>query len=585
MGQETDPREVLQLDAHDIVTSDEDEDAKIKQQLDELERQQKDLRDRLEQKASRKKARRQPSECVEVPASPKKGKESNATPKNQKSVKETALAANYKSDFTEVPKKNNPANTTSYFVENFVNARKAEEQKIQHRSSLLSCRVHTFKGIDSVKSNLPINVDEKESYSGFNISRRYMSTSDLNEVMRDTKVLRLPKLFSKVRPPKFTEPDYANWVTIGIMSFKSEVKLTSSSKPSKYFKITLTDFTHNLDVYIFNNINVEKYYNLRVGDIIAILNPDILPWRPSQVNNDEFSGPVVKSFNLSIRHNFDCVLEIGTSKDLGFCRIPNKATRKPCGAPINRAATDRCEYHQDVRFRHVNAQRVELNGSTSLRSPVKNGKKQALYGTSGVKRKLQLLPDKHAPQAQDGEGQNTLFFSNPNYAKAFFDDSYQNPDMLNNLENKRRKLKDNKREKALQNQLNSAIGKTGHESFNNKSKEEQKQMKEATEQVLNSGLLRDIGFDPFRGKMREVLKFGKNVNSGPNSKSSQVKEIINFKKSNVNLAPSKAEQKKRLLRREQVWREHFDTEKLANQDQTLKRTLSCESSDSDLEIV
>lgn len=28
MGQETDPREVLQLDVHDIVTSDEDEDTK-----------------------------------------------------------------------------------------------------------------------------------------------------------------------------------------------------------------------------------------------------------------------------------------------------------------------------------------------------------------------------------------------------------------------------------------------------------------------------------------------------------------------------------------------------------------------------
>ncbi|CAR23096.1 Mcm10p [Lachancea thermotolerans CBS 6340] len=583
MGQETDPREVLQLDVHDIVTSDEDEDTKIKQQLDELERQQRDLRDRLEQKASRKKAQRQSLERVEVPASPKEERKSKASPQSQKSSKGITLAANSNNDSIEVPWKNGPSNTTSYFVENFVNARKVEEQKIQHRSSLLSCRVHTFKGIDSLKGSQPVNVDEKELYSGFNISRRYMSTSELDEIMREIKVLRLPKLFSKVRPPKFTEPDYANWVAIGIISFKSEVKLTSSSKPSKYFKMTLTDFTHNLDIYIFNNKNVEKYYNLRVGDIIAILNPDILPWRPSQVNNDEFSGPVVKSFNLSIRHNFDCVLEIGTSKDLGFCRIPNKATRKACGAPINRAATDRCEYHQDVRFRHVNAQRVELNGSTSLRSPVKNGKKQALYGTSGVKRKLQLLPDKHAPQAQDGESQNTLFFSNPNYAKAFFDDSYQNPDMLNNLENKRRKLKDSEKERTLQNQLNSAIGKTGYQSFNNKSKEEQKQMKDATEQVLNSGLLRDIGFDPFRGKMREVLKFGKNVNSGLNSKSSQVKEIMSFKKSNVSLAPSKAEQKKRLLRREQVWREHFDTEKLANQKQ--KKTPSSESSDSDLEIV
>lgn len=446
---------------------------------------------------------------------------------------------------------------------------------------MLDSRVHTFRGLKATKSRKPIAVEEKEPASGLWVSRRYIASDELAEILKDIKILRLPKLFSKVRPPKFTEPDYANWVAVGILCHKSVVKMTSSSKPTKYFKMTITDFTHSLDVYVFNNPNVEKYYNLRVGDIIAILNADILPWRPSQVGNDEFSGASVKSFNLSIRGNYDCVLEIGTSRDLGFCQIYNKAKGKVCGAPINRAAVDRCDYHQEIRFRQVNAQRVELNGSMSLRSPVKNGKKQALYGSSGVKRKLNLLPDKHAPQQQDRESQNTLYFSNPNYAKAFFDDTYQNPDLLENLDSKRRKMRDTESERQLQVQLSRALGKDGQQRFSEKTKQEQKQMKQATEQTIHSGLLKNIGFDPTKGKMRDVLKVGKNSKNSTDTKSIQVREIIETRKTNVSLAPSKADQKKRLLRREQVWKEHFETKT----DPTANNQIPSDSSDSDLEIV
>ncbi|SCU93494.1 LAME_0F03994g1_1 [Lachancea meyersii CBS 8951] len=581
-----DPRDVKGLDFYEVVTSDEEEDTKIQDQLKELERQSKDLQERLRLKEERRKNLSQLVRTkVEIPASPRK-KSTEPVLSTIKPRESTIIRHPRESDHNvaqKAPQSSNPANTTSYFLENFANVRKTEEQRVQHRDDLMNCRVHTFKGLKDSKPREPLLVDEKEQYTGCWITRRYVATAELDELFKDIKILRLPKLFGKVRPPKFSEPDYANWVATGIISFKSAVKLTSASKPAKYFKFTMTDFQHNLDVYVFGNKNVEKYYNLRSGDVIAILNPDILPWRPSTVSNDEFSGQVVKSFNLSIRHNYDCILEIGTSKHLAFCQIYNKSTGKVCGSPINKSSTDRCEYHQEVRFRQINAQRIELNGSTPLRSPTKNGKKQALYGNSTSKKKYALLPDKYAAQPQDRESQNTLYFSNPNYARAFFDDSYQNPDLLNNLENKRRKLRDTAKDKLLQTQIDKAVGQKNAEAFKNKTHHEQRSMQQATEQALASGLVKGIGFDPTKGRMKDVLVHHRGGRASTDPKSSQVKEIMGFKKSNVDLAPSRQEQKKRMLRREQVWREHFQQPKEGRSTALPYQDVS--DSDSEIEII
>ncbi|CEP63881.1 Mcm10p LALA0_S09e04588g [Lachancea lanzarotensis] len=580
-----DPRDIRIFDPQEIVTSDEEEDSKIQSQLEELERQRKDLEERLRQKGEHRKHLDQLVRTkVEIPASPRKIRAVPTLHHNGLQRAEAETTSNKSDSYAEnsvylgAP---HAGNTTSYFAENFANVRKAEEQKVRHKSDLMNCRVHTFAGAKDSKRSEPLLVDEKEKFTGCWMTRRYVSANELEELFSSIKVLRLPKLFIKVRPPKFSEPDYANWVATGIISAKSVPKLTTASKPAKYFKFTLTDFQHNLDVYVFGNKNVEKYYNLRIGDVIAILNPDILPWRPTQVSNEDFTGSVVKSFNLSIRHNYDCILEIGTSKHLGFCQILNRTTGKACGTPINKSTVDRCEYHQDIRFRQVNAQRVELNGSTPLRSPTKNGKKQALYGNSSTKRKFELLPDKHGGQGQDRESQNTLYFSNPNYARAFFDDSYQNPDLLNNLDSKRRRLRDSEKDKVILAQINKAVGKGDIELFQNKNLSEQKRMQKATEQALRSGLMKGIGFDPTKGKMKDVLVHSR----GPGSdfKSPQVQEIIKLKKTHVDLTPSKEEQKKRLLRRERIWKEHFQKSKNSEKDAPIDQDLM--DSDSELEVV
>ncbi|SCU84323.1 LADA_0D01068g1_1 [Lachancea dasiensis] len=582
-----DPRHAYSLDLYEVVTSEEDDDFKIQNQLEKLEQQRKDLEERLRSKAERRKnLSRLQNHQVEIPASPRKGRnEKQAVANLSKSKDESPADRLEEAELIVHNKGPDLAHSTSYFVEKFANVRKTAEQKVQRRNDLMNCRVHTFRGLEDAKLKEPLVVDEKEPFSGMWLTRRYLPEIDLNQIFKDVKILRLPKLFSKVRPPKFSEPDYANWVAVGIISAKSAVKMTSAQRPSKYFKFTLTDFQHNLDTYVFGNKNVEKYYNLRLGDVVAVLNPDILPWRPSQVNDDEFSGAVVKSFNLSIRNEFDCLLEIGASKSLAFCSAYNKSTGKVCGVPINSAITDRCEYHQEVRFRQINAQRVELNGSTPMRSPTKNGKKQALYGRAAAKRKFELLPDKHAPKSQDRETSNTLYFSNPNYARAFFDDSYQNPDLLNNLEGKRRKFKETEKEKLLRKQLDKAVGKTEVEGFKDKNAQEQKHMWQTTEQALNSGLVKSIGFDPTRGKMRGFLADNRNSNQAIDNRSSQVKELMKMKKTNIDLAPSKADNMKRLQRREKIWREHFREVNNRNTEDLSSNVAEKSDSESELEIV
>lgn len=558
----------------------------VQSRLDELDRQKEDLRQRLEHKAGRKMAKRLETGMIDVEASPRKKTE---TKTKLAVTADSMLSVSLpKENINELKVRKNgiPSNTTSYFVENFAISRNVHKASAEKKENLMKCRVHTFRDTDSQRDYQPTTANEQEEFSGKWISRRYIPTDDLRTVFKDMKILRLPKLFSKVRPPKFDEPDYANWVAIGILSFKSPIKMTSSEKPAKYFKMTLTDFKFNLDVYIFGNKNVEKYYNLKVSDVIAILNPDILPWRPTEVNNDEFKGSVVKSFNLSIRHDFDCILEIGTSRDLGFCAVYNKSSSKPCGAPINKSAEDRCQYHQEIRIRQVNAQRLELNGNKSLRSPTKNGIRQSLYGNSNKRgRKFELLPDKYAPKVQERESENMLYFSNPNSAKAFFDDSYQNPDILTNLENKRRKLKDDRKDKHLRHFLDKAVGKSSQNILHNKSVHQQEEIKSTTNHAINSGLVKNIGFDPTRGKMMSVLRNSANALRDNDGKQSLVKDVMNIRKEKIVLKPSKKERKNRLQRREEVWEHH-----MSSREDDINGTVApdggtLDESDSELEIV
>ncbi|AAS53658.1 AFR287Wp [Eremothecium gossypii ATCC 10895] len=603
-----DPREIVPTSNYDILSDEEDmieegmnnmgfglrEDGTItntkystvKLRLKQIESERSDLLARLEELKHRSKKKAKKSPTVEVPRSPTKAKCVEDEPAPSTSASTT---------YVEEPEENEneryllSANTptTSYFAEKFARARDSSASTMRRKQELLKRRVYTFSDRDTAIEYTTFAVDEVETYSNMRINKRYVPEEDLKRILHDIKVLRLPKLFAKVRPPKFSEPDYANWVTLGAISYKSDVKSTSQEKPAKYFTIRITDFHYDVQITVFGQKNVEKYYKLRVGDVIAILNPEIYPWKESAKTTGETARTTGRSFGLSIKHNMNCILEIGHSKELGFCPAMNKTKGAPCGAPINKLKEQVCSYHQETHLRSVNAKRVELNGNISLRAPTRDGIQQAGYMTRNSHgTKIGLLPDVYAPRAPGAEQKFREHFASANAHRAYFDSDYHNPDVLQNLESKRRKIQLSKKDQQINKQLSLVLGKNHTQVKDRVSEESLQQREKATKNVMKTGILRHIGFDPTGGRMAAVLYQG---DHGPADtvREPSISEILANKKRNIDLKPSKEARRKRIQQRNEVYNSIFKEEAVATPQGSCEtaQLSSADSSDEELEIV
>ena len=655
-----DPRDIITADPYANLTSDEDEQSQIEKELQEMERRKKDLLKRLEQKRLNSKKVDPNFIPVEVPRTPEKKKSTsseypnynynnNSSTFNLNSKDSESSLTDGNDNFNEIKlkekyanetKPNIPGSTTSYFVNRFQDLKRKEKLRIEAHENMMSSRIHTFGNNDYSKEYKPIIVNEKEEYSNLWISKRYIPESLLKETLQNIKILRLNKLFAKVRPPKFEEPQYSNWVTLGIISQKSEVKYTTGAKPQKFIKLTLTNLKQQIDVFIFGDSGVQKYITLRVGDIIAILNPEILPWKPSSIARGQ---TLIKSFNLKIAHKYNCILEIGKSRDLGYCPIWNKSTNRRCGNCIDISVEKCCEYHREIQMRSSNAKRPDLNGGYSMGAPTRVGIQPSIYRENILDRNLSNHNrGQHSFIQTKGNnmGKSTLnngsnppsfnlmsrtvgynhqneeelrrksitarYFSSSNAAKAFFDDDFHNPDAIKKdlKNNKKRRIDEDTPFKKFDKMLNKMFNKDIN--LDEKSIAEINQLKSTTETVLQSGIIQHIGFDPTRGKIASVLNNKKltsppikreednnnnnndstnfnNANShhcSKNDKKDVVKELLSFKKDSVNLTPSAVHIMQRKEHRKAAWREVFGKEK---DTQRLKKNDT--DSDSDLEII
>ncbi|CAI4064337.1 hypothetical protein SKDZ_09G0220 [Saccharomyces kudriavzevii ZP591] len=569
-----DPREFLVADPYNNVTSDEDDEQTIAKELEFMERKKQALVERLKRKQEFKRAEDPNFEAIEVPQSPAKNRNIMKSQNTMKRDMRPAASNINDLKLSQLQQKQElPSNTTGYFMQKFQNAKRNEEKQRAKYEDMMNARVHTF-GTDNKEYRATI-ANELEEFSNIWVKKRYIPEDDLKRALHEIKILRLGKLFAKIRPPKFQEPDYANWAVVGLISHKSDVKFTSSDKPAKFFMFTITDFQHTLDVYIFGKKAVERYYNLRLGDVIAILNPEVLPWRPSG------QGNFIKSFNLRISHDFKCILEIGSSRDLGWCPIVNRKKSENCGSPINIALHKCCDYHREVQFRGTSAKRIELNGGYALGAPTKVDAQPTLYRAKG-ENNFNLVRSIRKTLSEDEERmkKNSHNFRNSNSAKAFFDEKFQNPDMLANLDSKRRKIIDTKKSTALSRELGKIMRRKGSSGLEDKCDEEKQKIKQTTESALQTGLLQRLGFDPTHGKISKVLKSsvpgGEPGNKVMGGKKTVIDDLLNYKKEKVILAPSKNEWFKKRSHREEVWQKHFgskDTDEVSD------------ASTSDLEIV
>lgn len=211
----------------------------------------------------------------------------------------------------------------------------------------------------------PLDIDlaesDRDEVSGFRLRKRYISPDALQTLLADKKVLRIEKLLAKVSPPSFYEPAYANWCLVGLVLEKLEPiasgnKSESASKKGsgKYIKISVGNFAHSVRVMLFGAA-LDRWWKLRVGDIVCILNPNVNRWlHKSKIG-----------FNLALNTAVDSILEIGLCRDFGKCSFENG-----CNTMIDTTQGTLCGYHQDLHFRKYASKRMELNGSVLARRPV-----------------------------------------------------------------------------------------------------------------------------------------------------------------------------------------------------------------------
>ncbi|KAH3682174.1 hypothetical protein WICPIJ_006871 [Wickerhamomyces pijperi] len=318
--------------------------------------------------------------------------------------------------------------TTSYFLENLESGTKESQRQDKARRQLQNSRIYTFgKAIES-QTEL---VDEKEFFSGIDIRKRYLSNNTLYDLMKDIKVLRLPKLFAKVSPPDFKPPEYPNWCVVGILYHKSDIKMSLNGS-TRYITLGLTDFKFNVSVNIFNQQLIEKYNKLIIGDVIAVLNAEV------------FLNKQTTTFSLSIRHKYDSVLEIASAKHFAVCKHTVYKTGKQCTGYYDKSQDNCCPYHQEQMLSRAASKRMEFQTSTKLTAPTKRGgsTQKILYDSKNGKN--YIMDDETAPKT-DRISKLAHKFSTPDAHTAYF-----NPNFVNEKALKEKRERERQKREILQ---------------------------------------------------------------------------------------------------------------------------------------
>ncbi|KAB2575915.1 DNA replication licensing factor mcm10 [Lasiodiplodia theobromae] len=111
----------------------------------------------------------------------------------------------------------------------------------------------------------------------------------------------------------------------------------------------LTDFKWEVDLFLFGTA-FTTFWKLTPGTLIAILNPGVFPPR------DKRTG----QFSLKLGSSEDTILEIGTARDLGFCKSVKKDGQE-CGSWVDKRKTEFCEYHVHLQVEKSKRGRMEVN--------------------------------------------------------------------------------------------------------------------------------------------------------------------------------------------------------------------------------
>ncbi|SZE99707.1 unnamed protein product [Blumeria hordei] len=302
---------------------------------------------------------------------------------------------------------------------------------------------------DPSSSHHEPEISQFEPYSSQHLTKRIIPHQRLTRTLADKKIYLIPDILREVKAPDYSTPDIENdFVLLGIVASKSEPKIhqqcSKNEKRGKFMAVTLTDLKWELDLFLFDSA-FEKFWKLTVGTIIAILNPQIMP--PPRGRED------TGKFSLALNSDADTVLEIGTARDLGFCKSI-KRDGKTCSSWVDKRHTEFCDFHVNASLQKTHASRMEVNTMNFGKGRLENfGPKRQNFNPLDKKRHDKLKgPRNH----YDRESHSHIFIGSKSTTK-LLDDVDFDPDAFHRGSNKEermtRRLLSQERERKLEKKL------------------------------------------------------------------------------------------------------------------------------------
>ena len=229
-----------------------------------------------------------------------------------------------------------------------------------------------------------------DKHSGFELSKRLLECSVLDEALQEKEIYSIPHLLKEVTAPQYDPSDVpGDYVVFGIIASKSKPRdhaqtpKTSSENDthrqrSKFMVLRLTDLEWEVDLFLFGD-GFETFWKLTVGTVIAVLNPGIMPPKPHMRDTGKFS--------MKLGSSEDTVLEVGTAADLAFCKSV-KSDGQLCGTWVDKRKTEYCEFHVGLQVARSKSSRMEINtmGSFNLFEKTSDARKGRGKGRGGSSR-------------------------------------------------------------------------------------------------------------------------------------------------------------------------------------------------------
>jgi minichromosome maintenance protein 10 len=229
----------------------------------------------------------------------------------------------------------------------------------------------------NTKKTLPEDVSDSEAtsfepYSGVHLSKRILPHNLLTRTFAGKKILLIKDLLAQVKSPEYQLPDIEQDIVIlGIIASKSDPKshkapetqlkekksrFAEEDQPGKYMVLNMADLTWELELFLFNSA-FTRYWKLVPGTLVAILNPTIMPPPKGREHTGRFS--------LVLNSDGDSVLEIGTARDLGYCKSVKK-DGKLCDSWVNKKRTEFCEFHMNLALDKHRLARQDVNSGFGM---------------------------------------------------------------------------------------------------------------------------------------------------------------------------------------------------------------------------